>query len=249
MIDDEDFEVDDEDLNQESEEGDDESEVSEEVGDEEADEEGQDEGSEDEDEKGSRVLTRGEKRFQSLSKRAREAESERLRLQTEKSDLQRRLEQIQNQANGSKQADYQAYLATLAPEERAIEEARNATRMNQYQIQQLEFRLQDNGDRSAYQAKALANDIYSRFESQVEDKLATLQRQQGIWAPREEILKNIIGEMVLKNKLKPANKVKAKQNVKKNTVKSGSSRSDMSSNRGQKNGSTDRNRRLGEATF
>ena len=235
------------------EEGDEESE---DIGEDEADGEGQDEGSEEEDgeeadEEPGRVETRGSNRFRTLSAKRREAEARAQKAENEREELRRRIDALTNTNTAQQQADRQAYLDSLTPEARAAHLAMEAVQNNNAQIAKMKFELQDNTDRSGFETKFSVRDDLAKFIPKVEALHKKVMTEMGVWAPREEILKNLIGDMVLKSKLKPTSYKQAKKSVKKNKVKVASGgRSDVNSDRGgSKSPAAQRSKRLSEARF
>lgn len=252
------IEVDDEDLNEGDEPDDEEGESEEdaEEGDDEADGEGQDEGSEDEDGEEEdaeprRVESRGSNRFRTLSTKRREAEARAQKAETEREALRRQIEALTNTTSTQQQADRKAYLDSLTPEARAAYMAMEAVEQNKAQLARMQFDMQDNVDKNGFETKFSVRDDIAKFIPKVEALHKKVMTEMGVWAPREEILKNLIGDMVLKNKLKSTSYKQAKKSVKKNKVKVASGgRSDVSNDRsGRRNPSADRMKRLGGATF
>lgn len=214
---------------------------------------GEDEEGEDEEDpkETDRVLKKGRASdtIRTLRSERQTAEANRLRAEEENTALKNRLAAIENLKLQEQQQTQEQYLATLSPEERRSEELRLAIRQNQFQMKKMEFDLQDTTDRNGYKAKAALNDVYERYEPDVEKTLLTL-REQGMWAPREEILANVIGKIVLKNKGKGTTTTVAKKNLKKNKTSVSSGQSDIS--RGKSSGNNTREaraKRLGSATF
>jgi hypothetical protein len=171
--------------------------------------------------------TRGSNRIRTLSDRARKEATERLRVQQENEQLRQQLltnQQTSQQLNTQQQR--QQFLNSLEPDQRILAELQFAAEDNKYAMATMQFNLQDSADRSAFLAESASNPLVAKYANVVEQRLSELRQKQGIWAPRKEILKNVVGELVLNNKLKSVSKGSAKQNIKKQKVKSSSARSD-----------------------
>jgi hypothetical protein len=163
--------------------------------------------------------SRPDKRIQKLANARKEEAARRLQLEQQNAALQSQLQQITQQSRSNTAAEREVYLASLSPEERRQAMLEDSLVAQQHNMRMLEFNIQDSADRSSYEAHASVNPVYKKLQGRVEAKLTELRSKQGIWAPRIEILKNVIGELVLANKLKPVNKAQAKKNVIKQKTK------------------------------
>jgi len=65
-------------------------------------------------------------------------------------------------------------------------------------LQRIEFNAQDSADKTAYEAMAARTPIAAKLKDEVEVRLAEM-RKNNLTAPRETILKYLIGERALKN--------------------------------------------------
>lgn len=200
-----------------------------------------DEDEEDEDGEIERKPTRGSRQFGELRKARREAEAAKLALQQENERL--KAEAIQRN-NYQAQQTQQQFLESLDPQERPLAELRIAQNQHAQQMQQVQFQMADTADRTAFEAKALANPLYAKFGAEVQKRLDDLRNNQRINVPREEILKHIVGELVLKSKGKAVSKETAKKNLKAQKTPVGSKRSD-SNGSARKSGKTPAERLAG----
>lgn len=218
-LDDSDEELEDEDEDEEPEEGDDEEESD---GDEPAPK-----------------SSRAQERIRKLAKARRESEAKNLELQQELDRLRSTNNQPKQQQNDPQAI--QAWLNSLKPEERPLAQLQLQMQQHQQAMQVTQFNMQDTADKSAFDAKAVNNPIYRKYATKVEQKLQELRSQQGLNAPREEVLKHMVGELVLNSKKKAVTKDKADKSVKKHTVKpTGKGKSDI--NTGSRKGKTPRER-------
>ena len=65
-------------------------------------------------------------------------------------------------------------------------------------LQQIQFQAQDSADKTAYEAMASSRPIAAKLKDEVEARLADM-RKNNLTAPRETILKYLIGERALAN--------------------------------------------------
>lgn len=214
-------------------EGDDEPEGGEDDGDEteepeedegESEESDGDEESEDDGEEQPR-RSRAQTRFQKIIKARKEAEAENIALKRKLDELAAQQTRSSTQQNDPQAI--QAWLNSLPPAERKQAELQIELANHRGQMATIRFEMQDSADKSAYEARAASNPVYRKYAAQVEAKLMDLRKNQNLNAPREEILKHIIGELVLKNKGKPVSSKKAKKSIDKHTVKVTNGRSDI----------------------
>lgn len=185
--------------------------------------------------------------------------SERVRqLNAEKKELKARLEALerarhtptqQPQNNNVDPVAEAAWLASLTPEERVRHDVGQVLRKQQQDLELTRFHMQDNMDLQNYKAQALVNPIYAKYHREVEDMLHTLRTQNRMNVPREEILKNIIGQKVLAGKGKMVSKKTATNNMKKNSTKTNSNKSDRQPNGARDSDKERRNKRLAGYTF
>lgn len=208
--------------------------------DEEDDSEGDE--SEESDDEEVEVKSKGKRendRIRRLSEARREKERENIELKKQIDQL--RGAQTQPTSPQNNLAARQAWLNSLPAADRSQAELRIAMQDHAQMMQVQQFNMADSADKAQYDAKAILNPTYARYATRVEQKLASLRTEQGITAPREEVLKHIIGEAVLKVKGKATSKKDAKASINKNKVKPGASKkSDL--NGGSRRGKTARDR-------
>lgn len=183
--------------------------------------------------------SRAQDRIRRLSAARREKERENL-------ELRQKLDAITAQQNAQtsqqhNQAGKAAYLASLPPEQRVQAELQISLQEHQQFMNVQKFQMADTADKSAFDAKAINNPLYARYAAKVELKLADLRKNQNITAPREEVLKHLLGEAMLKVKGKVTSKKDAKKSVTKNSVKPTSGKKN-DVNGGTRKGKTARDR-------
>ena len=161
--------------------------------------------------------SRGNERIRKLANARREAERENI-------ELKRQLDAARAQTNTqvapqNNLAARQAWLNSLPAEQRSQAEFRIAMADHAQQMQLQQFKIADTSDKAQFDARAVNSPVHARYAARVEQKLQELRTQQGITAPREDVLKHIVGEAVLKMKNKGTSKKDAKASVVKNKVK------------------------------
>lgn len=152
-------------------------------------------------------LSRAEKRFQTLSRTAREASERATRAEQEAAALRRQFEQTQARSQQDDPEREAARLALMTPEERLEYKLDLAERRNQQNVQTLQAQMMDQSDRAGYLAKAAADPRYAKYANEVEERLGRM-RAQGQNVPREALLFFIIGENAVKNGAKSTAKAK-----------------------------------------
>lgn len=128
----------------------------------------------------------------------------------QREELNRRLDAVLNgnqarQSQGESPEQRAQRLALLTPEERIREELNEAKTGFAQQLVRMEFTSRDGADRAAFQAKATVDPYYKDWEPKVEAKLQEL-RSQNMNAPREEVLKWLLGDAVLAKRNGPTAK-------------------------------------------
>lgn len=171
-------------------------------------------------EKPAKELSRGEARVKAAVDRAKAAEEKAAkadRLEREIEDLKRRIEQPQQrQETAQERADR---LALLSPEERFTLEL-NDMKAELARNQRIQaFQTYETQDKANFDAKALVNPRYAKYQAEVEARLAAERKAGNNW-PRETILKFVLGERVLENKKQVSKqRVQGQQNIRRQATK------------------------------
>lgn len=190
-----------------------------------------------------RQPSRGENRVAKATRAAKEA--------TERADrLERRLEEIASQVRPAQTQETpqqrEARLAAMDPYERLqveLQETRQETRLFQ---QRLEFETRDNSDKVAYDALCQRAPVAAKFKDEVEQRLADM-RKAGTTAPRETVLRWVIGDRALKNAGKATSRARksADQNRERHQARApAGGRGDAPQEGRNKNGASARDKRL-----
>jgi hypothetical protein len=167
-----------------------------------------------------RQPTRGERRIAQLAKETRDAKAEVARLKA----LVERPVQQQPQETPAQRAER---LAMMEPEDRINFLVDEKVGGLQRQFATLSFQMQDTGDRTAFDSLCARNPVAAKLKDQVEARLGEM-RAAGTTAPRETVLKYVIGDRALANAARAGTKVRkaAATNIQRQTARSGSARGD-----------------------
>jgi hypothetical protein len=152
-------------------------------------------------------------------------------------DLNRRLDLVlagaQNRPPQGETPEARAQrLALLTPEERITAELNDAKQGFAREMFQTRFQLADANDRTAYQAKAMVDPLYKKWEPKVEAELVEL-RKQGQNVDREKLFYYLVGKTTVEGRqaAKPGQRVEAQRRVNSQRIRPGNSGSDVSANR------------------
>ncbi len=147
--------------------------------------------------------SRAESRISRLANETRQANERAERLEREMAAIR----SSQNQPPRETPQQIQERLNMMEPWERT-EYLRQQDR-NEFQsaLQRIEFNAQDSADRTAYEAMAARTPIAAKLKADVEARLADM-RKNNMTAPRETILKYLIGERALSNTTRSTTKAR-----------------------------------------
>lgn len=231
---------DDEDLNLDDLPDDDEEEDD---GDEEEDDsDDEEEGADEDDEEEEPKKSRGSERIRKINAARRESERKLLEANQKLDALT--AQQNNQRAPQNNAAARAAYLASLPADQRASADLHLSMQEHKQMMAMQQFQMADTADKSAYDAEAINNPVYARYAARVEARLQELRTTQNITAPRKDVLRHILGDVMLKTKGKVTSKKNAKKSVSKNKVDlSSSKKTDM--NGGVRRGKTPADRLAG----
>jgi len=175
--------------------------------------------------------SRGEKRFQTLSKAAREANERAARTERELQDLKRQLAAPAQQQQETPEAEA-ARLSLMTPEERIEYRLDKAQRETAGKMARLEFITQDQNDRAEFLTLAARDQRIGKIASEVETRLSDL-RSKGQNVDRTSLAKFIIGEKALAASDKAVKKAKqaAGKRVEAQTTKPGNGKGNVAGGR------------------
>lgn len=163
--------------------------------------------------------------------------------------LERRLEEVAAQVRPQQTQETpqqrELRLAAMDPYERLQYELRETREENRQFQQQLRFETQDNSDKVSYDALCQKAPIAAKLKDEVEARLADM-RKAGTTAPRETVLRWVIGDRALKNAGKATSRARrsADRNVDRNSARAPSGARGDAPNEGRKSNSSSRDKRL-----
>ena len=141
--------------------------------------------------------SRRDARIQTLLTRAEENEKRARDFERELMEIKAREQARMQQEDPNREAER---LALMTPEERADYKLNNA--LNQIRREQAltAFKVQDETDKARFEAKAANDKIYAKYAERVEQARLKYMREQNTVIPREELLKHMVGDDVLRNR-------------------------------------------------
>lgn len=190
---------------------------------------------------------RGKSRDENMAAlRAKAQRAEQLERELEQ---ERRSRQQPQQVQEDPQAEARR-LAAMTPEQRVDYKLARAEEQAARNSAVMQFQMQDQADRVAYQAKASVNPRYAKYADEVERTLDQLRRVNHQNATREQVLTFLLGQRVLANAGKPAAKQRkeAEAGVKRQTTTPSRGKGDVSGGQRASNGSALK-KRLANITF
>jgi hypothetical protein len=186
--------------------------------------------------------SRAQARVEAATKAAKEAKAEAEALRREMQGLMAERQRTQQQETQSQRAER---LAQMGEAER-LEYLLNEQGQNfQARLNAIQFEAQDSADRTAFEGLCSRNPTAASLKDEVESQLRQL-RAAGTTAPRETVLKYLIGERALSRA--PRAKAKAERsaaaNRQRQSARPGSARSDVSTGRPRGDEAAQRRARL-----
>lgn len=173
-----------------------------------------------------------------------ELHRERTRAETAERERQELMRQLEEQRTRAEQQRQQQYLDSLDPTERQAYITQQQLEQMRREMQQQQFVQADMMDKIAFQQRALQNPMVGKYVDRVEETLQAM-RAKGNTAPRESVLKFLIGEEVLNKG--PAIVAKAAKAASKPAEKPLRARGNASA--GAKDEDADLEERLSKITF
>lgn len=152
---------------------------------------------------------RPERRATRENDRVRNLNEELRREREQRESLQRRFDEFATRQNTAQTQESQdqrnARRALLSESERATEDIREAEQRINRQLAQTTFTVQDNADKSIFEAKAVHDPLYKRWQPKVEAERTKLAGQ-GVNVSREAILRYMIGDAALQSRGSKSNR-------------------------------------------
>lgn len=146
------------------------------------------------------AASRGDRRVQSATRTAAEAKREAAEAKQRADALERQLAEIRQQRQTPQESpeQIQARLAQMEPWERTEYLRQQDRAAMDRELAQMKFNQSDAMDKLAYEALKQRAPIAGKLEADVEKRLADM-RASGTTAPRETVLRWVIGDRALAN--------------------------------------------------
>ncbi len=141
--------------------------------------------------------SRGENRVAAATRVAAEAKREAAELRARLDASERRAAEATQQPRET-QDQINARLAAMEPWERTEYLRQQDAKATQAALQQMRFESQDASDRASYEALCARKPVAAKLRDEVESRLADM-RKTGTTAPRETVLRWVIGDRALAN--------------------------------------------------
>ncbi len=194
--------------------------------------------------------TRGEARFQTLSKAAKDANERATRAETAARELTERIARLERPAQTAPQGPTAEQIALMTPDELIDFKLGTATKRFEAQLGQIQWQTYEATDKAAFEALKASHPMARRLADKVETRLAEM-RAQGQNVDRVRLAKYLVGEEAWEKgeaaKVKQA--AQGQRNIQRQTVRAGAARSDTTGNRGKVSDQEARDKRLENMTF
>ena len=178
-----------------------------------------------------RPPSRADNRVREATRIAAEAKAKAELLERELGELRNR----QNQQPVETQAQFNERLNAMEPWDRTEYLRQLDAQRTSQTLAQMQFQQADSLDRTAYEALAARNPVAAKLRDEVEKRLAEIRRG-GTTAPRETVLRWVIGDRALANAGRATGKAQrtATANIDRQTARAPNARADSqaSGNRG-----------------
>lgn len=158
--------------------------------------------------------SRSERRVQAVLAREKEKDAENQKLMQELAAERAKRQLLEEMRQPKVDPAYEAeQLAQMDPEERMAYTLRKSEMKFERQLSEMSFRNQDLADKAAFQAIIAADPRLAKYTDDVDKEMQRMWNS-GQNAPREAVLKYVIGEAVMKSKAKTTKQIAdAKRNV------------------------------------
>lgn len=188
-----------------------------------------------------RQPSRAERRIQALANEAKEAKAKTELLERQLHELSQRqaapLQPTQQQID--------AHLATLEPWDRTEFLRQQDAQRTEQTLRNMAFRQQEQSDKLAYESLKLRAPVAGKLEREVEQRLAEM-RAAGTTAPRETVLRWVIGDRALANANRATGRAQrtATTNRERQQARPTNSRGDQTPSNPRDNNARSRDKRL-----
>ena len=186
--------------------------------------------------------SRGENRVAAATRTANEAKERADRLEREMADLRANLRPQTPQETPEQR---QQRLQNMDPLDRLELQQRETDQRTNAMLQRIEFEAKDNSDRLSYDSLCQRQPAAAKLKEEVEKRLADM-RKTGMTAPRETVLKYLIGERALANGGRASSRAKkgADQQRQRQEARPGGGRGDVAAEGRTNSSATARAKRM-----
>ena len=194
--------------------------------------------------------SRGEVRFQTLSRTAKEATERATRAETAARDLTERIARLERPAQAAPQGPSAEQLALMTSDELITYRLGESDKRFQQTLGQIQWNTYEASDKATFNSLKATDPLATKYADEVETRLAAM-RQQGQNVDRERLLTYIIGEKARAGRsvAKQRQTAQGQQRIARQTVRPGAARSDTTGNRGKVSDQEARDKRLENMTF
>ncbi len=181
--------------------------------------------------------SRRDARIQTLLERAETEKQHRERIERELMEFKAEQQARQRQVSPEQE---QERLALMTPDERADYKLNKALTDLRREQALSNFRNEDMADKARFDAKATSDKVYAKYADRVEQARLKYMREQNTVIPREELLKHMVGEDVLKSRGKTAAKqvAKGRENIQRQQAPLANGRGNAQADRRSAQGNT-----------
>lgn len=194
--------------------------------------------------------TRGEARFQTLSRTAKEATERATRAENAARELTERIARLERPAQAAPSGPTAEQFALMTPDELITYRLGESDKRFQQTLGQIQWNTYEASDKATFNSLKATDPLAAKYADEVETRLAAM-RQQGQNVDRERLLTFIIGEKARAGRsvAKQRQTAQGQQRIARQTVRPGAARSDTTGNRGKVSDQEARDKRLENMTF
>ncbi len=197
-----------------------------------------------------RQPTRGEVRFQTLSKAAKDATERATRAETQARELADRIARLERPAQAAPTGPTAEQIALMTPDELINYRLGESDKRFQQTLGQIQWQTYEANDRSTFNALKATDPLAAKYADEVEKRLMEM-RAGGQNVDRDRLFTFIVGEKARAGRsvAKQRQTAQGQQRIARQTVRPGAARSDTTGNRGKVSDAEAREKRLENMTF
>ncbi len=197
-----------------------------------------------------RQPTRGEVRFQTLSKVAKEATERATRAETTARELTERIARLERPAQTAPQGPTAEQIALMTPDELISYRLGESDKRFQGMLGQIQWQTYETSDKATFNTLKATDPLAAKYADEVEKRLMEM-RANGQNVDRDRLFTFIVGEKARAGRsvAKQRQAAQGQRNIQRQTVRPGAARSDTTGNRGKVSDQEARDKRLENVTF